>query len=137
MTSPNHDRVFIKKRAGFVKLCLQHGVSIRPVYVFGEKGLYWNIQGAWNFRINVLNRNNLPAIFTWGNPLLPLLPRGNVDVKVVVGAPIDLPKIDNPTKEAVQEWHAKYMSSLTALFEEHKEAAYGAEAAKTAKLELW
>ena len=73
----------------------------------------------------------------WGHPLLPLLPRGNVDVKVVVGAPIVLPKIDNPTREVVQEWHAKYMASLTALFEEHKEAAYGAEAAKTAKLELW
>jgi len=137
LTSPNHDRVFIKKRIGFVKLCLQHGLAIRPVYCFGEKALYWNLQGGFDFRINVLNKNGLPAIVTWGHPLIPLLPRSNVDMKIVVGAPMVMPKIEDPTNEVVKQWHDKYMAALTKLFEDHKESYYGPEIAKTTKLELW
>ena len=137
LSSSHHDRVYIKKRTGFVRLCLQHGMKIRPVYVFGESGLYWNIQGGWDFRIKVLNKNGVPAIVTWGHPLIPLLPRSNVDMKVVVGAPIVLPKIDNPTKEVVKQWHDKYVAALVKLFEDHKESYYGSEVAKTRKLEVW
>ncbi|CAB9498663.1 wax alcohol acyltransferase 2 [Seminavis robusta] len=138
LTCPGKDRVYIKTRAGFVKLCLQHGIAIRPVYVFGEHGLYWNIQGAWDFRINTLNKKmGMPAIVTWGHPLVPLLPRNTVDMKIVVGAPIELPKIETPTKEEVSKWHSKYMTALQKLYEDHKEAAYGSEVAKTSKLEVW
>jgi 2-acylglycerol O-acyltransferase 2 len=136
LTSPKHDRVYIKKRYGFVKLCLQHGIPIRPVYAFGEKELYWNIQGAWEARL-AMNHKGLPAIVTWGHPLFPLMPRYNIDMKIVIGAPILLPKVDKPSKEVVKQWHDKYIAALTKLFEDHKEAAYGPEVAKTAKLEVW
>lgn len=137
LTSRDHDRVYVKRRTGFVKLCLQHGVAIRPVYVFGERGLYWNVQGGWNFRLNVLNRNGLPAIVAWGNPLLPVLPDPSVDVKIVVGAPMALPQIDSPSREDVQRWHDRYTAALVKLFEDHKEDYYGQEVAKTTKLEVW
>lgn len=137
LTSTNHDRVFIKRRTGFVRLCLQHGIAIRPVYVFGENRLYWNLQGGWDFRLNILNKNNLPAIVTWGHPLIPLLPKSTVAMKVVVGEPIVLPKMDSPSKDVVKQWHDKYVAALVALFENHKEDYYGAEVAKTTKLEIW
>jgi 2-acylglycerol O-acyltransferase 2 len=135
ITSLNHDRVFIKKRTGFVKLCLQHGTAIRPVYVFGEKGCYWNIQGGFGARL-ALNRYGIPAILAFGNPLCPLLPKPNAEIHIVVGEHLVLPKIEQPTKEDVFKWHQKYITSLTKLFEDHKEEAYGAEA-KTMKLEVW
>ena len=137
MTSTRHDRVFIKRRTGFVRLCLQHGMAIRPVYAFGENGLYWNLQRGWDFRLKVLNKNAFPAIMTWGHPLIPLLPRSNVDMKIVIGAPIVLPKIDNPSKDVVKQWHDKYVAALVKLFEDHKEDYYGPEVAKTTKLEVW
>ena len=31
-----------------------------------------------------------------------------------------LPRIDEPTKEEVDSWHATYVRELRALFEEHK-----------------
>lgn len=135
LSSLSQDRVFIKKRTGFIKLCLMHGISVRPVYVFGEKSLFWNIQGMWKLRL-MLNRFGLPMIFVWGHLLFPLLPKSNKNIRVVIGAPIILPKILKPTKEDVRLWHGKYIAELTNLFEENKEKAYGQES-KGTKLEIW
>lgn len=135
LTSTKHDRVFIKKRTGFVRLCLQHGIAIRPVYVFGERSCYWNIQGAFESRL-ALNRYGIPTILAWGNLLVPWLPNPQAEVFIVIGKPIKLPKIEKPSKEEVMTWHAIYVAALTQLFETHKQAAYG-PSSKTTKLELW
>ena len=58
-------------------------------------------------------------------------------MKIVVGEPIVLPKIESPSKEDVTKWHSKYMTALQKLYEDHKEAAYGSEVSKTSKLEVW
>jgi Diacylglycerol acyltransferase len=130
------DRVYIHKRTGFIRLCLQYGYTVRPVYCFGEKSLFWNIQGMERVRL-ALNRYGIPTILAWGQVLIPVLPKRNGHLYIVCGAPITLPKITNPTKADVQKWHATYMTELVKLFEEYKEAAYGSEIAKTTKLELW
>uniref|UniRef100_A0A7S4JZQ1 Acyltransferase n=1 Tax=Odontella aurita TaxID=265563 RepID=A0A7S4JZQ1_9STRA len=138
LTSTDHDRVFIKRRTGFMKLCLRHGVPrVRPVYVFGERDLFWNVQGLWGPRL-ALNRFGLPTILVWGRWFFPLLPRCDADIRVVIGRSLKLPpRIEKPTKEEVALWHGKYMAELRRLFDDHKEDALGAEAAKTAKLEIW
>ena len=69
--------------------------------------------------------------------MLPLLPRGTVDMRIVVGPPIVLPKIEKPTKEEVKKWHDTYVAALVKLFDEHKEVAYGPEVGKVTKLEVW
>lgn len=131
------DRVYIKKRVGFVKLALQHGYNVVPVYTFGENMTYSNVQGMWKLRL-WLNNLGLPAIVIFGWWLIPLLPKRHArGIKVVVGDTIVLPKIPNPTREEVKLWHDKYIAALIRLFEEHKEEHYGPEPAKTAKLELW
>ena len=130
------DRVFIQKRTGFVKLCLMHGVPIRPIYVFGENKLYNNIQGLWKLRLT-LNRYGIPAILVWGHPVAPLLPKRNIDIRVIIGKPLVVPKIESPSKQEVETWHKKYVAALTKLYEDHKEDAMGADAAKVSKLEVW
>jgi 2-acylglycerol O-acyltransferase 2 len=135
LTCTTQDRVFIKKRTGFIRLCLQHGIAVRPVYVFGEKSLFWNIQGNWSTRL-ALNRYGLPTILSWGHPFFALVPKNTVPVHIVVGSPLALPKIDDPSKDDVTNWHNKYMAALTKVFEDHKEVAYGPDS-KTMKLEVW
>jgi hypothetical protein len=134
------DRVFLKKRTGFIRLMLQQNKTthVRPVYVFGEKNVFWNIQGGWKSRLAV-NRYGIPTILAWGHPLLPLVPKNTVPLYIVIGAPLVLPKMEpaNVTKDDVTHWHNKYVAALTKLFEDHKEAAYGPEVAKTMKLEVW
>ena len=136
LTSPTVDRVFIKKRYGFVRLCLKYGVAIRPVYAFGEGGLFNNIQGLWGTRLK-LNRFGVPTIVTWGRWCFPLLPKKGVRLHIVVGRALILPKIENPTKEEVALWHLKYIQELKRVYDKHKEDAYGSEEGKVAKLEVW
>ena len=42
--------VVLKERKGFVKLAMQQGASLVPVYAFGETGLYYHFQFAIGFR---------------------------------------------------------------------------------------
>lgn len=131
------DRVYIKKRVGFIKLALQNGYNVVPVYSFGENQTYSNMQGLWKFRL-WLNSLNVPGIVVFGSWLFPLLPKRHPKgLKVVVGDPLVLPTLTDPSREDVKLWHDKYIASLVRLFEEHKEEYYGPEIAKTAKLELW
>ena len=45
----------------------------------------------------------------------------------VYGKPIDVEKVENPTKEQVQELHAKYMKQFIELWEGTKELCPGSE----------
>jgi hypothetical protein len=136
ITCLHQDRVYLRHRTGFIRLCLGGGVPVRPVFVFGEKDCYWNIPGGWKWRL-ALNRYGLPTILAWGCWWLPLLPKPNVALYIAVGEPLILPEIDNPSKDQVQQWHDKYVAALIKLYETHKEHAYGASKAKTMKLEVW
>lgn len=130
------DRAFISKRTGFIRLCLQYGVAVRPVFVFGENSCYWNIQGMFSTRL-ALNRYGIPTILPWGHAIIPLLPKSSVDLRVIVGDPIALPRVKDPSKDEVNLWHGRYVAALTKLYEQHKESAYGPDKAKTSKLEIW
>ena len=56
--------------------------------------------------------------YFWGRWGLPL-PRP-VKLVYVRGAPLGMPKIDEPTQQQIDEWHAKYVSEVTRIFNEHK-----------------
>jgi Diacylglycerol acyltransferase. len=137
LTNIHQDRVYIRKRMGFIKLALQHGYDVVPVYCFGENQTYWNMQGAWKIRL-WLNSLGIPSIFIWGAWFLPLLPkRSEMGLYVVCGDALVLPRIEHPTKEQVREWHDKYIAALMHLFERHKASAYGEELGKIQKLQVW
>lgn len=136
ITSTTQDRVYIKKRAGFIKLCLQHGYSVVPTYSFGEKSTFANVQGHWKLR-HYLNSLGIPTIMIWGAWYFPFFPkRSEHGLYVVSGEPLDLPKVESPTKEDVKKWHDAYMAALLKIFEDHKCDAYGEEG-KGLKLEFW
>jgi Diacylglycerol acyltransferase len=63
-----------------------------------------------------LNRYGIPAILIWGHPFVPFLPKSNVDLRIAIGPPIQLPRIDNPTPMDVTQWHTRYMDELLNLF---------------------
>lgn len=39
---------------------------------------------------------------------------------ILVGSPMELPKIDHPTPEQIDEYHEKFIKHLIDLFESHK-----------------
>lgn len=39
----------------------------------------------------------------------------------MVGAPIDVPKIEEPTNEDIDRWHDVYVQALVKLYDEYKD----------------
>jgi 1-acyl-sn-glycerol-3-phosphate acyltransferase len=120
---PDVERVVLSKRKGFVRLALETGSDLVPVFVFGEREAYKMNDGPV-YAFSLLLRRLLGI----GAPL----PRGRwwtlapfpVPITIVVGKPIPVARVDGaPTPEAVDALHGEFVSALRDLVEEHKAAA--------------
>ncbi|ETP40816.1 hypothetical protein F442_11908 [Phytophthora nicotianae P10297] len=112
-------RVYIKQRYGFIKLALQYGYKVHPVYTFGEEYAYHIFPYLVKFRLK-LNEFKMPGVLFFGRPECFYLPRTDVDLITVVGKPLILPRIEHPTKKVIREYHGKYVTALQELFDRYK-----------------
>mmetsp|Transcript_46744 Transcript_46744/g.63626 ORF Transcript_46744/g.63626 Transcript_46744/m.63626 type:complete len:88 (+) Transcript_46744:3-266(+) len=71
-------------------------------------------------KMSFLNKFKLPAVLFLGR-LFSFMPDDRVDLVTVIGKPLQLPQILNPSDEEVREWHGKYISLLRDVFNRHKE----------------
>ncbi|KAG5836830.1 hypothetical protein ANANG_G00232790 [Anguilla anguilla] len=121
--------VVLKNRKGFVKVALQKGADLVPVYSFGENEVYRQLvfeEGSQWRRLQEKAQKLLgfaPCLFhgrglfspeSWG--FMPYCK----PITSVVGQPITVPKIENPSKEVVDRYHTMYMDSLRELFDKYK-----------------
>mmetsp|Transcript_58352 Transcript_58352/g.190312 ORF Transcript_58352/g.190312 Transcript_58352/m.190312 type:complete len:317 (+) Transcript_58352:110-1060(+) len=117
--------IVLKKRKGFVKYALRHGVALVPVYCFGEAQLYHQSQFLMQFRSWVQRTIGIALVLPLGPGGLPGIPFPS-PLRMVVGAPLDMPRIEQPTEAQISEHHARYMAELEGLFKRHNTAAgYG------------
>jgi len=128
---PGNTELVLQGRKGFVKLALQTGSSLVPIYSFGENELYDqlpNPEGSAVRKFQEWTKSHLgwtlPIINGRGvwNYSYGLLPRRH-HIMTVIGSPIDCPKIEEPSEEQVNEYHTKYIQSLSQLYEDFKEKA--------------
>ncbi|CAL5097725.1 unnamed protein product [Urochloa decumbens] len=119
--NPGSEVAFIKSRKGFVKIAMQNGCPLVPVFCFGQNNAYrW-----WNPNINLLTRiatalKSLP-VFYWGRFGTPIPYRS--PMHVFVGKPILVQKKDQPTTSEVNEVHGQFVTALHELFEKNKAKA--------------
>lgn len=126
------DRVAIKTKKTLIRLCLQHGYRIHPIYTFGESDTFYAFQGLRRLRL-WLAKHNVPTVIFFGATWCPFLPRHQAELVTYVGEPLELPHIPEPTQQEVDEWHGRYVDALSTLFDSKK-----AEAGRpNAKLELF
>ena len=127
-TSVHEERVFLKSRKGFVKLAMQTGASLTPVYVFGQSNLLSVLPGKGSILGSMLEqfsrRLRISLSLFFGDFWLPL-PRA-IPLLVVTGPSLPCMQLENPTEEQVDLKHAEFCKELVALFERHKRA-YGWE----------
>jgi len=125
---PGSRRLKIKSRKGFVQLALKYGADLVPVYSFGENELFEqvpNLKGSKvrRFQDFLTNKLGFSPCFFHGrgvfNYSFGLLPHRR-PMNTVVGAPISVDQVDEPTKEQIDSLHAKYCDALNELFETHK-----------------
>eukprot|EP00904_Undaria_pinnatifida_P013564 jgi/Undpi1/9338/HiC_scaffold_26.g11796.m1 len=132
LTKLGTDRVWIKSRKGFVKYALRYGYRLRPIFTFGECDTFWNTQGLLKLRL-WMTAKNIPGVFPWGVWWCPLLPR-RAHLMSVFGEPITLPKLETPSNEDVDKWHAVYLEALKTLHSRYKDK-YASN--PQAELEVW
>ena len=110
-------RLYIKNRQGFIKYALQYGYNLQLGYVFGEELCYWTVK-IWPKLMLWLNKFKIPGVVFIGKFLF--LPNPDLDMYVVIGKPLELPHIENPTKDDVNKYHKLYMEKMTELFNKYK-----------------
>ncbi|CAH7258645.1 2-acylglycerol O-acyltransferase 3 [Phodopus roborovskii] len=120
----------LRNQKGFIKLSLEHGVSLVPVFSFGENELfhqYPNPPGSWVRRVQEALQGMLSVALPLFHGRLGLLIPFRVPIHTVVGAPIPVQRSPMPTREQVDQLHKLYVERLIQLFEEHK-TRYGVPA---------
>jgi hypothetical protein len=115
------ERVYLKQRAGFIKYALQYGYLLLPGYSFGECDMYRSMTAGAAARMWAQEHLGFVLPIFWGPKwYAPWLPDPDIAVNTVIGSPLQLPKIENPTPDDVKLWHGKYMESLREVFDRHK-----------------
>jgi hypothetical protein len=116
-------RVILNSRKGFVKLAIEHGAHLVPVYAFGETNLYYHSQHLIGFRKWLTNKFGVAIPFLWGQyGLLPF----RTPITLVFGKPIIVERKHAPSHDDINIVHEKYVSALVQLFDDHKDSlGYG------------
>lgn len=123
LAKPGDHSVVLQNRMGFVRLALQNGAWLVPVYAFGGNDTYHQVESAQGFlRWTARKFRVVMPIFygRWRTPMPFKKP-----ITVVVGKPIPVEKTPTPSDELVATVHAQYVSELQKLFDTHK-AQFGA-----------
>jgi hypothetical protein len=132
LARPNHNDVILQKRKGFIKMALQSGAHLVPVYGFGENNLYDNVRYKYfggsdrimklSQKFKAFTRMSLPILNGCGvwNSCCGHLPR-RVPLTTVVGPPIAVERVDEPSQEQIEDLHAIYTTALLDLYNRHKD----------------
>ncbi|XP_065205184.1 2-acylglycerol O-acyltransferase 2-A-like [Planococcus citri] len=123
---PDTNRIVLKNRKGFVRVALKAGSSLVPVYTFGETNTYDQMSSDWYIRLQNKLHSSVRLgglVFAKGpwklDHIFGILPY-QTPITTVVGSPIKLPKVEDPSNELVDKYHQIYIQELTALFDKFK-----------------
>lgn len=126
---PGRYTLVLKKRKGFIRIALETGASLVPVFCFGENDLYEALENPEDsflrkFQEIIKKLSNFGLPIFWGRGIFNYS-FGYVPFRkptyTVVGKPIEVKKIFSPSQEKIDELHNKYVEELKKLFDEHKE----------------
>lgn len=127
--SPGQHLVTLKNRKGFVRLALEHGADLVPVYAFGENDIFQQVifeEGTWKRSLQLKFQKYIgfaPCLFKGegllSNKIWGLLPYRK-PITTVVGRPIRVTRITKPSDEDINKYHTLYIEALENLFSEHK-----------------
>lgn len=108
---PNTENLYLKSRKGFLRLALQQGVDVVPVFHFGSsqafRQLHWGPLGYLSRKLRFSLFILIPWVF-------------QQRVVGVLGRPIRIERVANPSQEQVDELHRHFISEIERIFENYK-----------------
>lgn len=121
-------KLTLMKRTGYLRIALEEGVDLVPVFSFGESNTFEqkdNSRGTWLRKIQEALKKGIgmsPTLF-WGRSImgnewgfLPLQRK----ITTVVGKPVRVKKCESKaSKEDIDELRGRYVKALKELFDEH------------------
>lgn len=129
----------LRKRLGFIKVAIQHGADLVPVFSFGENDIYQQMPNEKGTTVYTLQKKfqnvfgfTLPLFHGRGllNYNLGLLPYRR-RIVAVIGHPIHVARSDKPTLEEVRRVQTQYIDELLRIWNTYKD-----EFARTRRREL-
>lgn len=125
-SSSDKELVYCKNHRGFIKIALEEGSDLIPMYCFGHTqtfDVYPQI-GSWISNLSRIWR--FPIVLYKGNGWCPMLPR-KVPIVVAIGRAIKVKQCINPTENQIDELHTKFIKKLKKLFNKYKKRVLGWE----------
>uniref|UniRef100_A0A3Q3VWT5 Acyltransferase n=1 Tax=Mola mola TaxID=94237 RepID=A0A3Q3VWT5_MOLML len=125
---PGTYNVLLAKKKGFIKMAMEHGAHLVPVFSFGENEVFdqvGNPKGTWlrwtQEHLQSIMGISLPlfharGIFQYSFGLMPY----RKPIHTIVGRPIRVERNEKPTAEELDALHQVYMDELSKLFDKHK-----------------
>lgn len=125
---PGSHELTLKRRNGFFRIALQHGVHLVPVYSFGENELYEQLMPNRPGSVLRTFQDHMQRTLGFSTPYFlgagsagsgaaPMnpVPRRH-PIITVVGDPIKCELIENPTHQQIEELKDRYIAALQAIF---------------------
>ena len=115
-------KLVLNKRKGFIKLALRAGSSLVPVFVFGETQLYTQSGIASGLQERIRKMIGIAPVLFYGRGFFQnsfgFLPH-RYPMTVVVGEPITVDKIEEPSQRDIDRLHAIYVKKIRKLYQKY------------------
>lgn len=118
LSCENEERLYLKNRKGFIKLSMQTGVDIVPIYLFGNTSVL--SVAKHGFLATLSRKLQISFTYMWGKWYLPI-PRDDCKLLYVSGQPLGIPHIPHPTQHDIDKYHALYCQQVQRLYETYQE----------------
>lgn len=114
---PGRNTLVLKNRKGFIKLALEAGADIVPVYSFGETECYNQLASVFPFVRKV--QSKFQRVFGLSLPIVTSIIPKAAKITTVMGKPIPVKKVEAPTDAQVEDLLQLYIEKITEHFNAH------------------
>ncbi len=119
-TNPNSkvEYCYLKGRKGFIKLAIECGVDVVPLYSFGVTKLYSTPQFLRGLRSRLAQSTRIPMVGWFFGKFGTFEPKGDFTVYTVIGKPF--PTSWKYSIDQIDEAHRDYCEELQSMYEANK-----------------
>ena len=120
VTSTAEETIYLKKRQGTVKLAIQQGANIVPVFFFGNTKIFDtpSTSSSESFFSRISRKIRASIIFFYGYWYLPIPYRH--PIRMVFGDIIEVKQNANPTEEEINDTLQRVIANVEKLYKEKK-----------------